>query len=89
MRVFFLEVTAYAPVVTYSPISGPNSWLVVSVHRKSEASHVKAEAGCGLPRIFDNEFPSLGDTTNHEKGAVLGAMICFSGPLSSMNRPRF
>jgi hypothetical protein len=28
---------------------------VVSVHRKSEASHVEVEAGYRSPRIFDNE----------------------------------
>src|SRR4030095_6681134 len=34
------------------------SWLkVVSVHRKSEASHLDVEGLSVLPRIFDNEFP--------------------------------
>src|SRR5262249_52996688 len=31
-----------------------SGWLVVSVHRKSEASHVEVEAGSRSPRIFDN-----------------------------------
>jgi hypothetical protein len=37
--------------VNRSPV-GSTGWLVVSVHRKSEASHVEDEAGCRIAEDF-------------------------------------